>query len=427
MRITRRSLYPALFALTVVVTGCAQDAPLDTLDPAGRKAESIDSLFMGVIIAATVIFVLVFGAFMYMAVKFRARKPGEDDEVFAGEYADEEFPEQTHGNFKLEIGWTIAPTIIMAAIAVFSLSTLFGIDDVDAAPDSSPYPEMEILVVGQQWWWEYQYHLDGDTTTPPDFVTANDIVIPVDQDIQIWTTSRDVIHSFWIPRLHGKRDAAPGRLHPWTIQSNEVGRFTGQCTEFCGLSHAYMRMYAVAMDHDDFAVWVDNQETLKTPLEEGDPNYEGEQLFIAQCARCHVVNGVTERIRPGDDEALPDDWAMYGNMEEYRRLPDFSQGMHTGEANLTAGAAPNLTHFATRSSYAGSFFELYPDATEMANAGNYLDYAGSDYYRNQLEAWLRNPPAEKPNATAEQPRGMPNLNLNEGQIDLLVDYLMTLD
>jgi cytochrome c oxidase subunit 2 len=415
--------------VTLVVTGCAKDAPLDTLDPAGRKAESIDSLMMGVLAAATVIFVLIFGAVAYISWKYRVKKPGPDDTHFAGDYADEEFPDQTHGNFKLEIGWTIVPTVIMLAVAFFSLSTLLELDDVDAAPAGASYPDVEVLVVGHQWWWEYQYHLDGNTDTPPDLVTANEIVIPVDQDVRIQTTSRDVIHSFWIPRLNGKKDAAPGRVHPWVIQANEVGRFAGQCTEFCGLSHAYMRMYAIALTDEDFSAWVDNQMNDRTPLEEGDPNYDGEQVFIANCMRCHVVFGVTDRDRDGDGTSEPDDLAMYGVLEDYRDLTDgtLGQGMHLEEGNLTAGAAPNLTHFATRTSYAGSYFQLYPDAQEITEEGGYLDLPGGDHYRSVLEAWLRNAPAEKPNIQPEQNRGMPNLNLSEGDIDLLTDYLLSLD
>jgi cytochrome c oxidase subunit II len=427
MRHRSRRLIALLIGFVLIASGCASDAPLDTLDPAGRKAESIDSLFMGVFYVATIIFVLVFGAVAFISWKYRVRKPGPDDTHFAGDYPDEEFPEQVHGNFQLEIGWTIAPTVIMAVVAVFTLSTWFGLQEVEAAPETSPYPDMEILVVGHQWWWEFQYYLDGDTSKAPDLVVANEMVIPVEQDIQIYTTSRDVIHSFWIPRLNGKKDAAPGRLHPWTVQSNEVGRFAGQCTEFCGLSHAYMRMYTVAVSHDDFASWVDNQATVREPLTEEDPNYEAEQLFMQQCARCHVIFGVTERDRDGDGEPELDDLEMYGDIEEYRNLPDLSMGMYTGPENLTAGAAPNLTHFATRSSYAGSFFELYADAQEISDRGDYLTLPGSPYFRAELEAWLRNSPAEKPNAQPEQPRGMPNLGLSEADIDALVDYLLILD
>ena len=213
------------------------------------------------------------------------------------------------------------------------------------------------------------------------------------------------------------------------IQANEVGRFAGQCTEFCGLSHAYMRMYAVALSESDFDAWVANQQTDRTKLVEGDANYEGQQLFESNCMRCHVIFGVTERDLDGDGERELDTIEMYGGIQEYRDLTDgtLSQGKHLEEGNLTAGAAPNLTHFATRSSYAGSFFELYPDVDEATADGGYLDLPGSPHFRSVLEAWLRNSPAEKPNAQPEQNRGMPNLNLSESDIDSLTDYLLSLD
>jgi cytochrome c oxidase subunit 2 len=425
---SRSALKWVLLGLFVlVVAGCVSDAPVDTRYPAGTKAEDIDSFFKPIFWLATVVFVIIQGTVIYLWWRFRVTKSkvqGDDDH--AG-YGDEEFPEQVHGNFNLEIAWTIIPAIILLVVGIFSVALLLELDDVEAS--DGPYGDLEIVVVGQQWWWEYQYHLDGDTTTAPDFVTANEIVIPVEEEVRIYTTSRDVIHSFWIPRLNGKKDSVPGRVHPWVIQSNEVGRFAGQCTEFCGLSHAYMRMYAVALSEADFGQWADNQQQDRAPLQEGDPNYEGEQLFLANCARCHVVNGLTGRDHDGDGEAEPDSMVMYGTLEEYRDLTDgtLGQGRYLEPGNLTAGAAPNLTHFATRSSYAGSFFELYPEADEVTRSGGYNDLAGGPYFRSVLESWLRNAPKAKPNAQPGQDRGMPNLNLEEVDIDSLTDYLLSLD
>jgi cytochrome c oxidase subunit 2 len=418
-------LLAGLFVL--VLTGCASNAPLDTLDPAGSKAEDIDNFFRPIFWLATVVFVLIQGTVIFLWWRFRVPKAAAGEDSFPGGYADEEFPEQVHGIFKLEIAWTVIPAIILLVIGIFSVSLLLELDDVEAS--DSVYTDMEIVVVGQQWWWEYQYHMDGDTTTPPDFVTANEIVIPIDEEVRIYTTSRDVIHSFWIPRLNGKKDSVPGRVHPWVLQSNEVGRFAGQCTEFCGLSHAYMRMYAVALSESDFGDWVVNQQADRTLLVEGDENFEGQEVFLNNCQRCHVVMGVTERDRDGDGEYELDNAAMYGELEQYRDLTDgtLSQGKHLEDGNLTSGAAPNLTHFATRSSYAGSYFELYADAEDLIAAGGYNDLPGSGHFRSVLEAWLRNAPGEKPNATAEQSRGMPNLNLEEQDIDLLADYLLSLD
>ncbi len=413
----------------LVLAGCGADRPLNTLDPAGSKAEDINNLIQPVFVIAGIVFVLVMGCVLLIWWKFRVPAPQEGEKVYAGGYTDEEFPEQIHGIFKLEIAWTIAPAVLLSVIAVFSVLAILSQDDVAAAPADAAYPDLQITVVGQQWWWEYQYHLDGNTDTPPDIVTANEVVIPVGQDIRIQVTSRDVIHSFWIPRLNGKKDAVPGRVHPWVLQANEVGRFAGQCTEFCGLSHAYMRMYTVAVTNTDFEAWVSNQTAAREPLAEDDPNYEGEQLFIANCARCHVINGVTERDMDGDGENEPDTLAIYGTIEDYRDLTDgtLGQGMYTGASNLTAGAAPNLTYFATRSSYAGSFFELYPDAQELTEDGGYLDLSDGPYYRADLEAWLRDPPAQKPSAQPGDPRGMPDLGLDEADIDTITDYLISLD
>ena len=419
----------ALSVLAVLaLSACAEDAPLDTLEPAGRKAEDIDALAKPIYIISLIVMVAIFIAVFYIVRRFRVSAAGDGEEAFAGGYADEEFPEQNHGNDALEIGWTVVPAIVMALIAFWSVPVLLDLDDVEAAEGAS-YPNMEVVVVGQQWWWEYHYYLDGaEGADEPDFVTANEMVIPVEQDVRLWVTSRDVIHSFWIPRLNGKKDAVPGRVHEWVIQSNEIGRFAGTCTEFCGLSHAYMRMYTVAVSAGDFDVWVEGQMTPATLLAEGDRGYEGQQVFLNNCARCHVIDGVTERDRDGDGVAEPDDMAMYGNIEEFRDHSDgtLNQGMFTGESNLLAGAAPNMTHFASRSAYAGSFFELYEDAQEIAEAGEYLTLSESPYFRNTLEAWLANPPAVKPNA-ADQARGMPNLDLSQEQIDQLVEYLLLLD
>lgn len=418
-------LTAALFGLVVLATSCSKDAPLDTLEPEGSKARMIDDLIQPIFFIAIGVFVIVAAAFMWIAVKFRAPAPdlSRDPDAI---YADEEFPTQSHGNTAVEIFMTGVPALLLVVIGIFTVQTLFELDDVAAAPDGAENPNMVINVVGQQWWWEYQYYLDGDTSQTPDFVTANELVIPVGQEIRIYTSSRDVIHSFWIPKLNGKKDAVPGRIHPWVIQADNVGRYAGQCTEFCGLSHGYMKMYAVSLSHADFNIWTDEQEAERTPLAEGDTHYEGEQLFINNCARCHAINGVTGNDLDGDGEMTMHSWEMYDTLDDYHGT-GATMGKYTGSENLTAGAAPNMTHFATRTTYAGSFFELYSNGQDVADAGNYLDIEGQGIVdRLQLDAWLENPAAEKPNAAGDM-RGMPNLALSPEQRDILIDYLLSLD
>ena len=369
----------------LALAGCAADAPLDTLKPQGPISRSIDSLSDPIFLIAGIVFVLVFGASGLIWWKFR------DD------HSTDEFPPQVHGNFRLEIAWTIGPAILMAAIGVFTLFSHFELNGEDRTDivinvdGTATSWDPEIVVIGQQWWWEFRYYFDGldgvDLSDPrhlppADIVTANQMVIPVGSEIGLSVTSRDVIHSFWIPALNGKRDAVPRRISPWKIEADVPGFYFGQCTEFCGLSHSRMQMQTVAMTPVDFQAWVDEQ--MQPAAEPADAAAQrGLAVFEGQCTRCHVVNGINGAI---DDQP--------------------SKG-----ADLVANAAPNLTHLMSRTTFAGGIFDLYePDGS---------------LNRTQLEAWLRNAPAEKP-AYAEGRRGMPALGLGEGQIDDVVAYLQTL-
>ncbi len=370
-------------AVLLALSGCAADAELDTLQPQGPTARDIDNLLDPVLIIAYVVFFLVFGATVIIWWKFRDR------------HEDEKFPKQIHGNTKLEVLWTIIPTLILAGVSVFTLITLSSLNSRETneitlqVENESVAWEPEVVVIGQQWWWEFRYYFDGldgvdlsdaRNLPPADIVTAGQLVMPIGQEIELSVTSRDVIHSFWIPALNGKRDAAPGRVHPWKLEADEPGVYFGQCTEFCGLSHSRMRMQAIALEPEDFQTWVDQQLVDQTADQITDEAVaRGLTVFENQCARCHVVNGVNE---------------------------DTSIG-----ADLVSNAAPNLTHFMSRTTYAGGIFNLYePDGT--------VD-------RTQLEAWIRNAPAEKP-AYATGRRGMPALGLSEDEIDDVVDYLQTL-
>jgi mono/diheme cytochrome c family protein len=199
-----------------------------------------------------------------------------------------------------------------------------------------------------------------------------------------------------------------------------------------------MRMYVVGLERADYDTWVANQLEGHAPPAEGEPGYAGWEVFQAQCARCHVVVGSTSRDDDGDPDTptVTDTWSIYGVVGDYQgqgtrgRYVDYSPERIDGDVpELLAGAAPNLTHFASRTSYAGSVFEMYPHAGDVISEdpGDYLDMASVTYFdRDTLEAWLRNPPAEKPNRW-DNYQGMPDLGLSEQQIDDLVDYLLTLD
>jgi len=397
--------------LGTLLTGCAKNAPQDTFQPAGPNARSIDTLQRGLFYAAGAVGLIVFAAVGYAVLKFRDR--GQD------------IPEQSHGNPKLEIALTILPALILVGVAVPTVAEVFKLDKKDN--------ECVVNVTGQQWWWEYDYSgvCGGVEITTP-IVTAGELVIPANTPVLLRITSRDVIHSFWIPRLNGKRDAVPGRLHTLRMQADKPGLYTGQCTEFCGLSHARMRQAAVALNHDDFAAWVANQSAEYTKPEPGSLAAEGETTFVAQCSKCHQINGLTQAGTDADGNAV--DTPVLAQPDLYE----------------VSGAAPNLSKLMTRTAFAGWTFDLISDACReklwkepSATFGTvylqgiwmYTDANATSpacFNETNLAAWLRNPPAMKPmyvdptklDPTGGRYRGMPNLHLTEAQINQLIAYLL---
>lgn len=408
----RRALrFLAVAAFAVFFTACAGDAELDTRSGlAGPEAQDIESFLNWVLYIAYVIFFIVLGITLYAWKNFRVK----------GEYEEGDWPEQIHGNTTAELAWTAAPAILLAVIAVFTISlhaSLNTSSDDDAISlvvgEETVAWEPEVVVVGQQWWWEYQYHFgDVDLTAQrieslptADLTTSTQMVIPVGTEIELEVTSRDVIHSYWIPSLNGKRDAVPGRQSaPWKLQADTPGIYFGQCTEFCGLSHSRMRMQVIALPMEEFQAWVTSQmegyalnaedQAYVDALVEGDTpapansTQRAISTFRGKCASCHLMDNI------GDDL-----WSEERVAEQ-----------------LVSGAAPNLTHFATRTTFAGGIVNVWDPETLEFNS-------------NQLRQWLQNPEAIKANYALpasegdSRMRGMPNLGLSTQEIDDLVALL----
>ncbi len=391
-RIARLS---AVAMLAAIVAGCAQDAPQDTWQPAGSNARQINDLDIWVFSIAGIVGVAVFSVLGFAVWKYRDR--------------GQPIPEQTHGKPALEIGLTILPALILIGIAIPTVGTIMDLNKTDDT-------ECVINVTGQQWWWEVDYPVqDGCGGIEEPIVTSGQMVIEAGSNVLVRGTSRDVIHSWWIPRLNGKRDMVPGRIHTVRLEADEPGIYAGQCTEFCGLSHANMRMEVIAMEPDDFAAWKANQLEAYASPAVGTLAAEGESTFITQCSRCHQVDGLTD---------------SGGELVVAR--PD---------QNVWSGAAPNLTNFMTRNTFAGATWNLlsnecWPDVWEADSSevgAAYLEGV-SDSCLNEVELreWLRNAPAKKPMYTDPEsleetdglPRGMPYLALSEDQIDQLIAYLL---
>ncbi|MEM9514471.1 MAG: cytochrome c oxidase subunit II [Actinomycetota bacterium] len=391
---SRRLRIAAVVGLGALIAGCASDAPQDTFDPAGPNAQRIQNLQVPVFIIAGIVGVIVLSVIAFVIFRYRDR--------------GQAIPEQTHGKPALEIFLTIIPALILIGIAIPTVSTVFALAEDDDT-------ECVINVTGQQWWWEVDYPVqDGCGGISEPIVTSGQMVLPVDTPVLVRGTSRDVIHSWWIPRLNGKRDMVPGRVQTNRMQADEPGIYAGQCTEFCGLSHANMRMEVVALEADDVETWKANQlSAYESPTNE--VAQAGESTFIAQCSRCHQVNGLED-----------------SNGDPIVSRPDL---------NVFSGAAPNLSYLMTRNTFAGAMFDLLTpecradvwEAPPEEFGERYLAGVTPDCLnRVDLRNWLRDSPAVKPMYTdptqlAETnglPRGMPYLALSEDQIDELVAYLL---
>lgn len=396
--VTRNVLKPiiAVGGISLVAASCATNAPQDTWQPKGPNAKLIDDLQQPVFAVAGIIGLIVAVAVIYTMIKYRDR--------------GQPIPEQTHGKPALEITLTIIPALILAVVSVFTFGAIFKLAKTDDT-------EMIINVTGQQWWWEYDYPVQNEFGITQPIISSGQLVMPVGTKVLLRETSRDVIHSYWIPALNGKRDAVPGRIHTLRLEADKPGIYAGQCTEFCGLSHANMRMEAVALSKEDFAKWVANQQAPYVAPAKDTLAKQGEEVFLNQCVRCHQVNGLTRA--------------------------DGTPAIAAPDENVWSGAAPNLTRFMTRNTFAGAMFDLLSKQCrdEVWNAPS--DVVGAKYLvgvteeclnQKDLRAWLRNAPEVKPMyanpadlaVSNGKYRGMPYLALSEDDINKLVAYLLTL-
>jgi len=352
----------AVFAL--VVSACGGEYPQSSIDPHSDFAETIHGLYWIVFVWSMVILAVVWALLAYVLIRFRDR-PGA------------ERPKQTHGNLRLEIAWTLGPALIVVAIAVPTIRAVF-----ETQP-SDPEGAMVVEVIGHQFWWEFRYPEAG-------VVTANELRLPVGRPVSLRLSSADVIHSFWVPMLGGKRDANPLVRKPegeppdynWLhFTVREPGEYMGQCAEFCGPSHSLMGTRVVAESPEEFDAWLESwQSSAPTEdppdaasLPEGlDPILvqQGREIFHSQtCVACHAIQGT----------------------------------------NAQGQVAPNLT--------------LMGQRTKIA--AGWLDNSVED-----LERWIRAPRDVKPGAlmpgVGEAGGNWPATGLTDEQVRAVAQYLSSL-
>jgi cytochrome c oxidase subunit 2 len=191
------------------------------------------------------------------------------------------------------VAWAMAGTVLLLFVMlVGSFLTSRAIASL-----VTPNP-ITINVYGHQWWWELNYP-NGEAYKS--FDSANEIHVPIGVPVKIHSTSRDVIHSFWAPNIHGKRDLLPGYEQDYWIQVNQPGRWRGQCAEFCGPQHAHMAFYIIAEPMDEYLAW---QQGMVKPAPDPDNSQtaRGQRVFLTHaCVMCHTIRGTTAGSRVGPD------------------------------------------------------------------------------------------------------------------------------
>jgi cytochrome c oxidase subunit II len=402
---TRRWMLVALTAVIAVgLAACSTTVPNTTLEPRTEFGRAIDDLWDTLLFWGTIVFVLVEAYLIYVIIRYRAR-PGQAA------------PKHVHGNTTLEIAWTLAPAVILAIIAVPTVKTIFS-SQRPASADA-----LTIEVIGHQWWWEFRYPEYG-------VVTANELYLPAGRTANFELTSVDVLHSFWIPQLGGKRDMITNRTNRMWFTPESTYVWNGVCVEYCGTSHANMRFKTFVVSPDQFEAWATHQKSgpvfmpapaPTTPAAQTAPNTQTTQP-VAQASAPAVTPQRAGPIPTFPAEQLPVYAASYNpvpknltmsdvtgdparGLQIYRTAPCIACHVVQG---VSAGViGPTLTHFGSRTSIGAGLFPN--DARHLA-------------------LWIKNSPAMKPGSkmpafgkSASVPAGY-----DDQQLADLAAYLLSL-
>ena len=257
----------AEFLFLFLLISC--QGPYSALGPAGSAARTISGMFWWLCGAGLAIWLLFVALELYAILV----KPGPHD--------------LKKTRFFVIGGGVIFPVIIITISIYFSLTPLP--DLVKMAPQGS----VVVKVSGLQWWWRVKYPLANDQ----EIEVANEIWLPVNEPVQFLLSSEDVIHSFWVPSLAGKIDMIPGQTNHLSFTPTKTGHYLGSCAEFCGTSHALMRLDVIVVERNVFDEWLKKQE--RSVKKTGSP---GETAFVSNgCISCHTVRGISSLGKIGPD------------------------------------------------------------------------------------------------------------------------------
>lgn len=330
----RRRACSALVASgALFLAGCrTAQSTFEAHGPAAKRIAHL-SLFM------TVMFIVI-TAIMWVlfAYAFYRRR---------GNLSEHEPIDITGGEMWIAVGGIAIPLIVLTVLFVLGLGLLrdFPIHGMHGASSQSNMAHSmkpDILIVGHQWWWEIHY-LNDDPSK--EVTTANELHLPVGMPVNIRLETRDVMHSFWVPALHGKVDLIPGQPNYLRIMASQAGEYEGQCAEFCGAEHARMRILAIAQTPDEYDAWLQGQlQPGHEPTEDAARN--GEKIFLAgPCSMCHTVRGTVAGGTVAPDLTHIGSRQMIA-ANYYRNNDAYLEAWITHAQSLKPGTQmPNLTQF----------------------------------------------------------------------------------
>lgn len=324
--------------------------------PASDDASRVDSHWQLLLIVGAAVWLVVVTVALVAVVRRRR----------TAEHPPGDVPEARSGNGHLVVGFlgAVVPALIIIGVMTDSVLVLRDTAGTGDVADAATIVEVD----GNQFWWEVRY-------PGHDVETANEIHIPTNQEVRVELTSSDVIHSFWVPQLSGKVDLVPGQTNVLTLDADEPGTYWGQCAEYCGIQHAWMRFVVVAHEPQEYAGWLDAQARPAASADQTDGDADGpaadvgpvsevaagREIFMSSsCVYCHTIGGT--------------------------------------EARGTLG--PDLTHLASR---------------QMIGAG----VLPND--RESLARWIEHPQKVKPG------NAMPGTDLDDDELDALITYLQSLE
>jgi cytochrome c oxidase subunit 2 len=373
-----RWLTPALALLLAVgLSACNSFTPNSIFGAHSEFGHSVDVLTRRLLYMGLIVFFLIETLLVVILVRYRERDGNREAKQF-------------HGNSTLEIGWTLIPAVILAFIAVPTIKTIFK-TQAKAVPGA-----LQVEVIGHQWWWEFRYPQYG-------IITANELYLPVGRTANFALTTKDVLHSFWVPKLNGKRDLISNHTNYIWFTPDSAYVWNGFCAEYCGTSHAYMHFKVFTVTPSEFETWAAHQKTNAigsappaAVIAKADTGKAGSARVptAAAPATPTPVMNVSDTISGTFPRAKLPDWviprtptpatltfdqSVTGDVTRgatlFKTAPCIACHTVRGVPTAAGIIGPNLTHVGSRTTIAGG---LYPNDLK------------------HLQLWIKNAPEMKP-------------------------------